>query len=404
MQRSGQTDRTPTVAAALELAAQHANDRGSASAGALLAELAVSRTPPSRPADLQRRRFDAAERIFRLGEPARAWDIAVGGVELSAPGPGRVRGLLLLATIAYWTQGDDETSRWCRQALGEAGDDPLLLARCHLALADMTAGPAAVSLEQARAAVALLEQVADPPTELLSSALKVTAYHELRAGNGLSLAALERAADLDAAARPVPVMERAGMVLGMLLRFACRFNDARRHLEEMLRCAEDEGDDGVIHHILGHLALLECWAGDYEAAIGSARAGRELMAETGMGSPSVTSAHSLAEAHLGRLELARAMAHGDLAADEAQGELPVSPVSCGASASSSSRPATSRPPPTTWSAPSSWLISSAASPRSSGCMATRSRRWSGWGASTKPSGSPTRWTDRHQAVCRGRVR
>ena len=241
---------------------------------------------------------------------------------MSAPGPERVRGLLLLATIAYWTQGDDETSRWCRQALDEAGEDPLLLARCQLALADMTTGPAAVSLGQARAAVALLEQVDDPPTELLSSALKVTAYHELRAGNGLSLAALERAVELDAAARPVPVMERAGMVLGMLLRFACRFVEARHYLDEMRRCAEDEGDDGVIHHILGHLALLECWSGDYDAAIGSARAGRELMAETGMGSPSVTSAHSLAEAHLGNLEVARAMALVDLAADEAQGELP----------------------------------------------------------------------------------
>ena len=87
----------------------------------------------------------------------------------------------------------------------------------------MTSGPAAVSLEQARTAVMLLGQVDDPPTELLSSALKVTAYHELRAGNGLSLAALEHAVELDAAARPVPVMERAGMVLGMLLRFACRF-------------------------------------------------------------------------------------------------------------------------------------------------------------------------------------
>jgi DNA-binding CsgD family transcriptional regulator len=309
------------VAAALEVAAQHASDRGSASAGALLAELAVSRTPQSCPEDLQRRRFDAAERIFRLGEPSRAWEMAVAGVELSAPGRDRVRGLLLMATIAYWTQGDDETSRWCRQALDEAGEDALLLARCHLALADMTTGPATVSLGQARTAVALLEQIDDPPTELLSSALKVTAYHELRAGNGLSLAALEHAVELDAATRPVPVMERAGMVLGMLLRFACRFNEARRYLDEMRRCAEDEGDDGVIHHILGHIALLECWTGDYDAAIQSARTGRDLMAETGMGSPSVTSAHSLAEAHLGNLEVARAIASVDIAADEAQGEL-----------------------------------------------------------------------------------
>jgi DNA-binding CsgD family transcriptional regulator len=310
-----------TVAAALEAAAQHASDRGSASAGAELAELAVTRTPEDCVGDLQRRRFDAAERIFRLGEPVRAWDMALGGVDLTGPGPDRVRGLLLLATIAYWTLGDDDTRQWCQQALVEAGEDPLLLARCYLALADMTTGTASESLAQAKSAVAMLERVTEPPTELLSSALKVTAYHDLRAGNGLQLAALQRAESLDASAPPVPVLERAGMVLGMLLRFACRFDDARRHLNEMLDCAQDEGDDGVIHHILGHLALLDCWAGDYGAAITNARAGRELMAQTGMGSPSVTSAHSLAEAHLGNLDVARAMATADLAADEAQGEL-----------------------------------------------------------------------------------
>jgi DNA-binding CsgD family transcriptional regulator/tetratricopeptide (TPR) repeat protein len=311
----------PAVAAALELAAQHASDRGSAAAGAELAELAVTGTPEDCVDDLQRRHFDAAERVFRLGEPVRAWDLALGGLELTAAGVNRVRGLLLLATIAYWTQGDEETSRWCRQALAEAGTDPLLLSRCYLALADMTTGTATASLAQAHTAVALLEQVDSPPLELLASALKVTAYHELRAGNGLSRAALERAVELDASAPPVPVLERAGMVLGMLLRFACCFDEARTHLHEMRRSAEDEGDDGVIHHILGHLALLDCWAGDYDSAIASARTGRELMAETGMGSPSVTSAHSLAEAHLGHLDAARQMATLDLGADEAQGEL-----------------------------------------------------------------------------------
>jgi len=310
-----------TVAAALEVAAQHASDRGSASAGAELAELAVSNTPAHLPRDLQRRRLDAAERVFRLGEPARAFAMAESGVALSAPGPDRVRGLLLLATIAYWTQGDDETSRWCQQALNEAADDRLLLARCRLAIADMTTAPAAASLAQSHAAMTMLEQVPDPPTELVANALKVIAYHELRAGLGLSLAPLERAMALEQSSRPLPVLERAGMVLGMLLRFACQFDESRRYLLLMQRSAVDEGDDGVIHHIAGHLALLECWAGDYRAAIACANAGRESMAQTGMGSPSVTSAHSLAEAHLGNLDVARAMAAADLAADEAQGEL-----------------------------------------------------------------------------------
>ncbi len=110
------------------------------------------------------------------------------------------------------------------------------------------------------------------------------------------------------------------MYLGMLLRFACEFEASRRYLLEMRDSALDEADDSALPNIYGHLALLECWSGNYRAAIDLAVAGREQIAHTGIGSPSVTSAHSLAEAHLGRLTEARALAVADLAADEALGE------------------------------------------------------------------------------------
>jgi DNA-binding CsgD family transcriptional regulator len=313
-----QTDEA--IAAALEQAARRAGRRGSPDAAAELAQLAVARTPVEEVLHLQSRRFDAADYLFHLGDPARARAMAVAGVDLTPTGGTQVRGLLLLASISYWTEGDSGPGPWCERATSAAGSDPLLLARCHVALADIAPEGAAESLAHAQAAVELLERVAEPPPALLSAALKLIAYHELRVGHGLSLASLERARDLDAAADPVPVMDRAGMYLGMLLRFGCEFEVSRRYLLEMRDSALDEADDSALPNIYGHLALLDCWSGNYRAAIDLAVAGRELIAHTGIGSPSVTSAHSLAEAHLGDLTAARAIAVADLAADEALGE------------------------------------------------------------------------------------
>jgi DNA-binding CsgD family transcriptional regulator len=310
-----------TVAAALEAAADRAGTRGSPDTAAELAELAVARTPADQPIDLQRRQFDAADYLFHLGDPARARELVVAGIALTAAGQTRVRGLLLLAGIAYWTEGDSAPGRWCEQAMSEAGSDPLLTARCHVALADISPTSVAESLGHATAAVDLLEGMADPPPALLSTALKLIAYHELRIGRGLSLPTLQRSLALDEVAAPVPVMDRAGMYLGMLLRFACQFEPSRQFLLSMRDSALDEGDDSALPNIYGHLALLDCWAGNYRTAIDVAIAGRELIAQTGIGSPSATSAQSLAVAHLGQLDAARVIATADLAADEALGEL-----------------------------------------------------------------------------------
>jgi DNA-binding CsgD family transcriptional regulator len=308
------------IAAALEQAARRASRRGSADAAAELAELAVGRTPPEDTADVQRRRFDAAECLFHLGDASGARAMASAGLDHGVAGAARVRGLLLLASIAYWTEGDSAPARWIQQAMTEAKSDPLLRARCHVAFADQVLADAAESLAEARAAVELLKDVPEPPTALLSTALKLIAYHELRVGHGLSQPILERALVLDAAAPPVPVMDRAGMYMGMLSRFACQFTASRRHLILMRDVALDEGDDSSLPNIYGHLALLDAWAGNYREAVDVAVTGRELNAHTGIGSPSVTSAHSLALAHLGQLDVARIMATADLAADEALAE------------------------------------------------------------------------------------
>jgi tetratricopeptide (TPR) repeat protein len=317
----GNTGPDADVADALELAAHHARVRGRRDTAAELAELAISRTPPGRDGDLRRRRVAAAEYLFHIGFPDRARSMATAALDSSTPGSARVPALLLLATIEYWTGGSVVTAGWCEQAMREAGRDRLLLARCHAALADLAPYDAPRLLDHARMAVELMEQVDDPPADVLASALKNVAYHELRLGQGLSRPLLERAALAEAESEPVPVIDRVGMCRGMLLRFAGQFAEARSWLLEMRKSAEDEGDDGALPNILGHLALLECWAGDYPQALRYVAEGVDLAARTGIGSPSVTAAHALAEALVGHIDQARHIATVALAHDEAQHDL-----------------------------------------------------------------------------------
>ena len=316
----GTTGADADVADALDAAARHARGRGSREGAAEFAELAIGRTPLECTADLRRRRVTAAEYQFHLGHPDRARTMVMASQEASDPGPERVPGLLLLATIDYWTSGSATTAQWCDQAMREAGSDRMLMARCHAAVADMAPYAAAELLGHARTAVELMGEGDDAPPDVLASALKNVAYHELRLGHGLSLPLLERAAVAEAQSVPVPIIERVGMCLGMLLRFAGQFADARRWLLQMRQSAEDEGDDSALPNILGHLALLECWVGDYALALRYASEGLDLSARTGVGSPSVTAAHALAEAHLGHIDEARHIALAALAHDESQGE------------------------------------------------------------------------------------
>jgi DNA-binding CsgD family transcriptional regulator/Flp pilus assembly protein TadD len=316
----GSTGPDAEVADALDLAARHARGRGSPAAAAELAELAISRTPADRPADLHRRRVTAAQYLFHLGDPDQARSMLTASLAASPSGPGRVTGLLLLATIDYWTEGSPAAARWCKQAMLEAGADQMLVARCHGALADLAPYDAVELLTHARTAVELMDQGQDVPADVLANALKNAAYHELRLGQGLSLPLLERAAALEEGGEPVPVMDRVGMYLGMMLRFSGRFADARHWLSQMRDCARDEGDDSALPNILGHLALLECWAGDYPRALAYAAEGNECSELTGVGSPSVSAALALAEAHVGHIDLARRIAVDALAYDESHGE------------------------------------------------------------------------------------
>jgi DNA-binding CsgD family transcriptional regulator len=124
---------------------------------------------------------------------------------------------------------------------------------------------------------------------------------------------------LQAVGDPVPVSDRAGMGLGMYLKVVDRFDESRTWLHAMRVSAVDEGDDSALPTTLGHLAILECWAGDFPRALEYAVAGREHAARMGLRAPMPDAAHVLALAHQGRLDEARSFGESDAATDDALG-------------------------------------------------------------------------------------
>jgi len=250
----GSDEPSSVIAAALDAAARQARRRGSIDAAAELAQLALSRTPASDSGDQLRRTADAARYLFLLGDPARARALLAVGLDAAPPGPARVDALLLGASIVSCESGDATVARWCDQALAEAGDDTLLLARSHATFAETSPSGAAVDLFHAEMAMELLETMPAPPAGLLANSLTNVAMHRFRLGHGLAVPTLERAAALQAQAEPVPVSDRAGLGLGMYLKVVDRFEESRTWLQAMRTCAIDEGDDSALPITLGHLA------------------------------------------------------------------------------------------------------------------------------------------------------
>lgn len=314
----GSVGPSSAVAAALDSAARLARRRGSIDAAAEFAQLALSRTATNDP-DRLHRTVDAARYLFLLGDPAAARELLVEAIDATPPGPARVDALLLAASIASWESGDATVARWCEQALAEAGEDRLLLARGHATFAETSPSGAAVDLFHAEAAVELLETMPAPPDGLLANALTNVAMHRFRLGQGLAVSTLERAVALQAQAEPVPVSDRASLALGMYLKVVDRFEESRAWLQIVRTCAVDEGDDSALPITLGHLAALECWAGKYDLAIALATEGRDHAERMGIRAPMPASVHVLALAYGGHAGEARALGERDLAADESAG-------------------------------------------------------------------------------------
>src|SRR5262249_47447213 len=110
--------------------------------------------------------------------------------------------------------------------------------------------------------------------------------------------------------RPARVEERAISALGQCLMHADHFDEARRLLERALAAADEEGDDSSLTLLVGYLAYLECWTGNWQKADQYATQCQEAGEQVEQRARSTThlTIRALIDAHLGRIDAARAAA------------------------------------------------------------------------------------------------
>jgi len=300
----GATVPDPHVAVTLMDAAVDLVARGAPAEAADLALLAVDATAVG---DEERwsRLAAAADALFRCGRTEEA----VAHLEAVRAGAAdatvRCHALLALATIEYDRSDDSEhAARLAREVLASTGDTDLL-AEAHTILAFVVYTDFVEAAAHADAALALVEQRAEPDGRRLADALTAAANARFRAGHGLDRAAFERAIELQEGL-PIPAADSAFGSLAAQLKYADELDEARAMLEALAR----DADPGSLPYALGHLPQLHLWAGDWEAARRCAQRHLELSERTGQS----------AQEHLAHFNLAMVAAfHGDVAAAESIG-------------------------------------------------------------------------------------
>jgi tetratricopeptide (TPR) repeat protein len=209
--------------------------------------------------------------------------------------------------VAY-DAGEAVAIAMLEQALGEASASRMLQARIHIEIAKLCDSDFPAGARHAQAGLALAQLAGDPG--LTGEALVRKLYLDLWTGRGLGVELGEKAIELEREARPARVEDRAAMALGVCLKQADRFGEARHWFEQALRAAREEGDESSLPHLLAHMADLECWAGNWPAAerhtAESWEAAEQVEHRAWRSVPLYVRA--LVDAHLGRLDTARAAA------------------------------------------------------------------------------------------------
>lgn len=265
----------PDVSVATELARaaarQHA--RGGPELAADLYERAAELTPPSERRLRDRHRLAAARCRLDSGDyPAVV--AATDAVIADADADQRAEALLLRAIVAWnnLDAGVGKAVTLAQQALTAAGPGTVLAGRVHVHLSSFEDDPDAAR-RHAEAAVALLSTSERPSDRaLLSSALLLQFFHEVRAGLPPRTELLERGLALEAG-RPSFL---AGTVPAIWWKGIDEHDRARARLTELLRWATARGDEPWQLELLTHLAENELLAGAWAAAERYIRAARQL--------------------------------------------------------------------------------------------------------------------------------
>ncbi|MEO6157886.1 MAG: hypothetical protein ABIQ39_09680, partial [Ilumatobacteraceae bacterium] len=304
----------PDEATATELddASSAAAARGSSIAAAELARLALDRTVEADSEAAWKRRLRLAELLHAAGSSLEAGAVLDG--ESCPAGPLRARVSLILTEIAYQTSTTQTAIAHAMAALADARGDALLEVRCLLSLAAISAdGRENARFTHEARSLLTSARIDDPQLSAWAECQAVSARFHM--GDGLDRAGLDHALTLERTGRTWLSGDQVAAIRPVLLKWADCPDDALAGLQELRERAQDEGNEGLIPYVAGHVPGILLRLGRLHDAAASAADHLGLAERTGQETQRMQALYnvSLADAHLGELTTAQRSADEILA-------------------------------------------------------------------------------------------
>jgi DNA-binding CsgD family transcriptional regulator len=296
------------VADEIEAGARAATARGASAAAAELLEIAAALTPKDRQTDRWRLTVEAAGVYKPAGLPGRGRQLLEASLSELPSGVQRADALVALARLSNYDF--EAADRALEQALAEARGDDERLSVIHRERAYGSSSHIGheAALAHAQLAVAAATRAGEP--RVLIPALSFLAALETWSGH-IEPESLERALELQRRERlPLAYTDSPNLVKGLRLMVADRLDEARDLFQAEAADAERGGDDYTYSSLLVYLTELECRAANFRTAAAHASecwVRSEQRGEQYQGGAALW-AKALADAHLGRVEEARAAA------------------------------------------------------------------------------------------------
>lgn len=297
-----------TTAMALDEATLAAETRGSSVAAAELARLALDRSVDPDGAAAWARRIRLGEVLHAAGSSIEAANVL--GRAGCPRGALYARAGLVLIEVAYQTSSTARAIEVAHEALAEARGHPTLTARCLLSLATITTDGREAARYAAEARATLITAGVDDPL-LLAWAESEDVSARFHLGEGLDRARLDHALELERTGRSWRSTDQVAAIRPVLLKWADHPEEALDALIELRARADEEGNEGLVPYVLGHIAGALLRLGRLDNAAEAAAEHIGHAERTGQESQRMQALYNVAfiGAHLGQLDEANTTAH-----------------------------------------------------------------------------------------------
>ena len=298
----------PSVAAVLDDAAEAARERGAPAAAAELLERARVLTPTSAPAEVRRRALAAAIAHFEAGDSARARALLEEEISELPGGAKRGAALVWLARVRSYDDDLREAGALYERAIGEAGEDELVLAQAHEGVAS-TLFRLRERLSDAvgHAESAAQLAAAGNADDLVAMSLASQAAAEGALGRPEAMRTGELALAHPGAGAIARVLGHPAFPVAVVRFWHGDAAGARAEFERLLERSAELGDESSVPYLRVMLGQVDCALGRFADA--AREAGRGAIAAEQVGQQTLLayalSIGALADAHAGCEETAR---------------------------------------------------------------------------------------------------